>query len=161
MQARSRLTRSWDEYRFYIERGIDAVRALNAVRRWWKGADEMRKWEVRTTVAWLTSGIPTLGIGIVWLLVLFFYHVPFNDSFGEPTGEVFTLILGCGMILIVSSRKVYRFLERRFDLEVPIYICIQKHCCGNLNYIQTEKAGRVCPYCHGKVRLLTADEKRR
>jgi hypothetical protein len=132
-------------------------------RRWWKGADEWTRWITRVILAKTFIALPALGIGVGGAILLFRYNVPLMDRFGVASGESILLYLGTGFLFIflVTNRSLSRWLGQHVDLEVPVYICIRKHCCGNLLYHPVEKAGRLCPYCKGEVRLLSADEKRR
>jgi hypothetical protein len=163
-----RIRKDFNLYRFLNDSDVrwiwEGVKTAFSLGKWWyKNTDEWRKWIARVILVRTFIGFPALGVAVVGSILLSQYNVP-------PYGQLGAISSGYPAIYFVSAlfflfletyRPLNRWLERRVDLEVPIYVCIRKHCSGNLLYHQVEKLGRICPYCKGEVRLLSAEEKRR
>jgi hypothetical protein len=142
----------------------EGVKTAFSLGKWWyKKADEWTKWITRVILAKTFIALPALCMGVVGAILLYRHNVPPNDQFGAVSSEYLALFLVSGFffLFLITDRSLNRWLGRRVDLRVPVYICVRKHCCGNLLYHDVEKAGRICPYCKGEVRLLNAQEKRR
>jgi hypothetical protein len=130
---------------------------------WYKNTDEWRKWIARVILARTFIGLPALGVAVVGSILLYGYNVPPHDQLGGISSE-YLVIYFVGLLFFMfleTNRPLNRWLGRRVDLQVPVYVCVRNHCFGNLLYHQVEKAGRICPYCKGEIRLLNAAEKRR
>ena len=142
----------------------EGVKTTFSLGKWWyKNTDEWRKWIARVILTKTFIGLPALGVAVVGSILLYRYSVPPNDQFGAMSSEYLMLYFASVLFLLFleKHRSLNRWMERHVDLEVPVYVCIRSHCYGNLLYHQVEKAGRICPYCKGEVRLLSAEEKRR
>jgi hypothetical protein len=162
MKTRKNLDLHDPQTYFSIFRTVsDVVKVGFWFRKRWKATNEWTRWITRVTLAGFLSGLPGLGVALAGTFLLFQLHVPMIDQYGATTGEYLSLYLGSMILWLPTSRKVNGWLGRHVDLEVPVYICVTKNCCGNLLYHEVENVGRVCPYCKGEVRLLSPTEKRR
>lgn len=147
---------SWEDVLLIARWAIDGIKVGFAFKKRWKNTDPWTKWKVKIPLAFVISGLPTLASGIVPVLIFTFgLHMPFSD---QPPNSTTFISSVSGVTMLLTSRRVFRWLEAVTDLDYPSYSCTTDGCGRASWHFSAAELKKVpqpytCPRCGRTLQL--------